>query len=98
MQIDDRWHEFARTGNWRDAEDNIDYGTALLAANIKRYAAEWRIPGYDRLRAALAAYNCGCGRVDRAIARYSDVDYYTTGRDYSSDVLARAERFVEAMS
>jgi len=45
------------------------------------------------LRAALAGYNAGPGRVLKAIKEGKDIDHYTTGRDYSADVLNRAGWF-----
>lgn len=36
---------------------------------------------------AIAAYNTGDGRV----SSYADVDAKTTGKDYSNDVVARAQ-------
>ena len=45
------------------------------------------------LRAALASYNAGPGRILKALREAKDIDYYTTGRNYSSDVLNRAGWF-----
>lgn len=70
----------------RQAQDAGD----LLADN-RRALGTWA--------AAVAAYNCGPGRVRQAISEGRSVDYYTTGRDYSADVLARRtiiESFGEA--
>ncbi|TWE22857.1 N-acetylmuramoyl-L-alanine amidase [Prauserella muralis] len=53
---------------------------SLLAAN-RRALGGWP--------AAVAAYNAGPSRVRQALAEGRGVDYYTTGRDYSADVLAR---------
>jgi hypothetical protein len=45
------------------------------------------------LRAALASYNAGPGRILKAFRESKGIDYYTTGRNYSSDVLNRAGWF-----
>jgi hypothetical protein len=47
------------------------------------------------LRAATAAYNCGIGNVLNALRGSLDLDYYTSGRNYASDVLNRAGWFQE---
>lgn len=39
----------------------------------------------------IAAYNAG----DSLVLSYEDVDKYTTGGDYSNDVIARAQWFKE---
>ncbi len=93
MQIDDRWHKhFIKIGDfWTYHPANIAYGCYLLSKNLK--AAERRLKGFNSdelLRVALAAYNCGPGRAIKAARTGMDVDAYTTGGDYSSDVLERA--------
>lgn len=90
-QIDYDWHEFARTGNWKDPSANIGYGAHVLRGNYELLRRE--VKGLDDislLRASLAAYNCGAGNVMRAIVSGKGVDYYTAHRDYSRDVLSRA--------
>jgi len=87
MQIDDRSH-----GKWLAAneqgmnpETNVAYGARVLRANIDAF------PG--NLKAAVAAYNAGAGRVRAALAKGADPDTVTTGKNYAADVLARRERF-----
>lgn len=46
-------------------------------------------PVEGQLQAAIAAYNTGRGRVHST--SYTSVDRYTTGHDYSNDVIARAQ-------
>lgn len=100
MQADDRfWKGLLNLDSkggeedaWRYPAFNIAFGCWLLAKNLDALRAEF--PGLDegeRLRAALAAYNCGLGRVMRALADKRDVDAATAGGDYGRDVLARAE-------
>ncbi len=89
LQIDYASHPFAQTGDWRDPSANIAYGSDLLGQNLD-YFRRANHPGIDPLRAAIAAYNCGVGNVERAIQEGEDVDARTTGRNYSADVIRRA--------
>lgn len=92
MQVDYAQSEFGKTGDWRDPGPNILFGAEELAGNITYYKAHPHV-GVDPVAAAAAAYNCGPGNVNKAIAAGKDVDAYTTGHDYSKDVLARAAWF-----
>lgn len=91
LQIDDRFHEFAKSGNWQDPHENISYGINLLASYADRLRTYYENMGL--LKAAVAAYNCGTSNVKQATMNAHDVDFYTTGRDYSKDVLNRAGWF-----
>lgn len=93
MQIDYDWHEFARTGRWYSARDNILYACTVL--EDARHFFQKRINLNDDLllRATLAAYNAGATATLRAIEAGNDVDSRTTGRDYSQDVLNRSGWF-----
>ncbi len=93
MQIDFDAHEFARTGNWQDPQQNILYGCKVLADCLSFFQRKENLQGKLLLRAALAAYNCGPGNVLKAIRNGLDVDFYTAHRDYSEDVLNRAGFF-----
>lgn len=93
MQIDYDYHEFARTGNWRDPEENISYGIRLLTRYLKLLGRKSDLDEASLLRAAVAAYNAGAGRILRSIKKGLDIDYFTTGGDYSRDILSRAEFF-----
>lgn len=93
MQIDYDAHEFARIGNWKDAKENIRYGTQVLASSRNFIRQKTNYTGIVLLRAALAGYNAGAGNALRAIRDGRDIDFYTTGRDYSNDVLNRAGWF-----
>jgi hypothetical protein len=93
LQIDFDAHPFARSGPWRDPNANIDYGASVLATAVEFLRDRSSLTGNRLLRAAVAAYNSGAGNVLRALAAGLDVDYYTAGRNYSSDVLDRAGWF-----
>jgi soluble lytic murein transglycosylase-like protein len=92
MQVDYAESDFGKTGPWMDPTANILFGSNELATDIKHFTAN-PIAGVDPVRAAVAAYNCGPGNVTRAISDGYDVDHYTTGGDYSTDVLERAAWF-----
>ena len=49
--------------------------------------------GRALLRGALAACSCGAGNVLQALRQGLVLDFYTSGRDYSRDVLSRAGFF-----
>jgi hypothetical protein len=94
LQIDDRYHEFARSGRWDDPEENIRYGVALLTQFLADVGRKARVEhGIPQIRVALAAYNCGAENVQLALDRGLDIDYFTAGRNYSADVLSRAGWF-----
>jgi hypothetical protein len=97
MQIDKRsfpeWCALWAKGTLT-LEDGIKKGCEVLwqkQAAIKRLIPDLR--DALALRAAIAAYNCGEGNVRKAVRNQRDLDAYTTGKNYSLDVLARAEVF-----
>lgn len=95
MQIDDRYHQtFINSGRWRDPRENIMYGMKNVLGEYYNYLDRTtNLQGVDLLRGAIAAYNAGPGNVERALREGRDIDYYTTGQDYSWDVLNRAGYF-----
>jgi soluble lytic murein transglycosylase-like protein len=92
MQIDDRSHSFARGSQWKDPQANINYGAKLLA-DYKTAAIQKGVFAGDALKVALAGYNCGIGRAVSSYKSTKNPDKYTTGHDYSADVLARSRLF-----
>jgi hypothetical protein len=84
MQLD---YESARDFDWSDPMLNIDAGAKLLRALVDEFPRN--------LRAAVAAYNCGPGNVRKALLAGRDEDWFTTGRDYSADVLRRQKSFLQ---
>lgn len=51
FQIDDRWHDFAKTSAAMDPAQNADYAAGMLSGLLKRYSGN--------VREALSAYNSG---------------------------------------
>lgn len=93
LQIDDRFHRgFIRSGDWKDPQKNIAYGVAYLAEQLNELSGLDLTP-QAHLRAGLVSYNAGRDDVYRALRLGHSLDYYTTGRDYSKDVLDRAGWF-----
>ncbi len=98
MQIDDRsFPDFANSGRWRDPRQNILMGARVLSGK-RRFLTQNGVGGALLTRASVAAYNSGEGNVRRAIRRGLDVDTFTAHRNYSADVLGRAEVFAELLS
>jgi hypothetical protein len=93
LRIDYDAHAFARSGAWRDPAANIAQGCQILSEARALLRRRTVLHGQALLRGALAAYNCGTGNVLHAMRQGFDLDFYTSGRDYSRDVLNRAGFF-----
>ena len=94
MQIDSRYHKkFIESGKWADAGENILYGAKLLRENLDYFKGD-EFP-------AIASYNCSRAKVANFVnmcwpditARNILIDRLTTGQNYASDVLERADKF-----
>lgn len=95
LQIDDRWHvPFVQSGKWANGSDNIIYGGAVLKNCMNYFVKKgnWKM-SFQLIKAGVAGYNCGPRRAFDGYKIGYGVDYYTTGRDYSKDVLERAGWF-----
>ncbi|XP_068178809.1 lysozyme g-like [Antennarius striatus] len=80
-------------GAW-DSETHVSHGTEILVGFIQRISnkfPDWTTE--QRLKGGIAAYNMGDGNVHS----YDGVDASTTGRDYSNDVVARAQWYKRNM-
>ena len=100
MQLDWDAQSFARTGPWQDAAQNIAFGCQVLESNhrfLKSKLPTWSEA--DLMRASIAAYNCGAGKVLSEVRSggIGAVDRGTTHGDYSHDVLDRASSFANLM-
>ncbi|XP_074486635.1 lysozyme g-like [Sebastes fasciatus] len=76
-----------KRGGW-DSEEHLCQGTEILVHFIGRIRNKF--PSWNaeqQLKGGIAAYNMGDGNVHS----YDNVDAHTTGKDYSSDVVARAQ-------
>ncbi|XP_010896890.2 lysozyme G [Esox lucius] len=86
MQIDKRWHT-PQGGPF--SETHISQATQILVDiinfEVKKKFSSWTKE--EQLKAGLAGYNMGLSRVHS----YERVDESTTGKDYSNDVIARAQ-------
>lgn len=86
-QIDRRFHPaFTSSHDPRDHRAVIEYGARLLREETDRFTT---------VREGLVAYNAGPDAVIDAQAQGLDVDAFTTGGDYSRDVLSRANRIAK---
>jgi len=98
MQIDDRsFPEFCASGNWKDIHLAIQKGASVLEEKRKSVRNASGIPAIEEVRLAIAAYNCGATRVINNFRGGRPVDSNTTGKDYSADVLKRAEYFKQRL-
>lgn len=81
MQIDYDWHEFARSGKWYRAEDNIGYAVWYLAMNrrvLSKFVGEMYIED-----ALIASYNLGLTGVLKLIhSNRLHYDNYTSNGNY----------------
>lgn len=94
MQIDywvhREWFD-AHAEDWYKLHVQLDKACEVLRVG-------WRanfdaVPPNDRLRVAVAAYNCGPSNALKGYRESRDPDKYTTGADYSKDVLRRTDKF-----
>ena len=93
MQVDKRFHTIAGEPDPK-SQAHINQASGILKgfldAMILKFPAD---PPARQLQAAIAAYNCGTGRVASPAA----ADATTTGGDYSNDVWERARFYAEKL-
>lgn len=85
MQIAKQWHTLR--GNW-DSGEHIRQGTDILTYSIG--IIQNKFPKWTKeqqLKGGLAAYNAG----PQNVHQYESVDENTSLKDYSNDVVARAQ-------
>jgi hypothetical protein len=90
--------QFHGFGVWqRDSQHGVDESYLEDVRRQAEDAAELLQANHTSLKrwdSAIAAYNCGPGRVRKALDANRPVDFYTTGKDYSADVLSRHTQLV----
>lgn len=107
MQIDiGSYPEFCRSGEWRDVGKSIHMGALVLNSKqiqihdgigkqlrVKStvFTGE-SIDGGNLNRTAVAAYNAGLWAY-YSMTAYGDPDRFTTGHNYSADVISRMAQF-----
>lgn len=100
FQVDVRWHkQHIENEEWKDATKHIDYAIKLLSnakKELERYIPHLSEEEYLRMTAA--AINCGSLAILKALREGRDIDYFTTGKNYSQDVLNRAGWYQRAMA
>ncbi|MFN2527487.1 MAG: transglycosylase SLT domain-containing protein [Candidatus Baltobacteraceae bacterium] len=64
FQIDDRWHEFAKTRAAMDPAQNADYAAAMISRLLKLYGGD--------IHKALSAYNAGSPDSTGTITQWAD--------------------------
>ncbi|XP_032886175.1 lysozyme g-like [Amblyraja radiata] len=89
MQVDKRHHSIK--GSW-NSKEHVMQATQILIDMIN--AIGLKFPSWTsekQLKGGISAYNMGPGNVPS----YAEVDSHTTGKDYSNDVVARAQWLID---
>ena len=92
MQVDQRSHRDPKGQSNPASLEHIEQAAGIFIGyleQVMRNHREWA--NQHLLKGAAVAYNCGVSNV-RSIA---DMDKGTTGEDYGSDVMARAQYYLE---
>ncbi|XP_075118909.1 lysozyme g-like [Leptodactylus fuscus] len=84
MQVDQRYHKIEKPWN---GIKHVTQATNILISMWNSIRKKFPSASKEMwLKGAIAAYNCGPGNVKNL----QNADTYTTGKDYSDDVVARA--------
>jgi hypothetical protein len=83
FQIDDRWHDFAKTPGAMDPAKNAMYAARMISDNLKRYGGN--------VRDALSAYNAGDPRASGTKTTWADGQ--TLG--YADSVMRHYQRLAQ---
>jgi hypothetical protein len=113
MQVDSRsFPDWCNSGLWRDVNAAIQQGALVLdhkretvrngqgkRLKVKKttFTGKPNLTNAELLRTAIAAYNSGLWAY-WGLSERDDPDCRTTGKDYSSDTLARAKVFQKLLS
>uniref|UniRef100_A0A8C1M4C6 Lysozyme g n=1 Tax=Cyprinus carpio TaxID=7962 RepID=A0A8C1M4C6_CYPCA len=88
MQIDRRFHTLV--GAAFDCKEHIIQATEILISFIKEIKAKFPMWSQEQcLKGGISAYNAGVSTV----SSYENIDARTSGKDFSNDVVARAQWF-----
>lgn len=92
-QLDWESHfEFVRTGAWKDPRKAMEYALKLLASNKKFLAGKHpHLKEADLVRAMVASYNAGAGRVSKFITDKKDIDKCTFHEGYIDKICKKAD-------
>jgi len=85
FQIDDRWHDFAKSPAAMDPAENADYAAGLLSGLLKRYGGN--------VRQALSAYNSGSPTGEGTTTTWSDGQTL----DYADSVLRHYQQLGQSL-
>lgn len=80
---------FINSGKWTDPGATAQMAVTILigkAKFLKQKGWKAKLQGTMWERAVTAAYNCGEGNVNKALAANLDIDSYTFAKDYSKEV------------
>ncbi len=94
MQIDDRsFPLFCSQCDWRNPAVNILFAAFVLSRKKSFIQRKFNLDEQGLIRAAIAAYNCGEGNVQKALLAGEDIDSRTSRQNYSRVVLEYAEAY-----
>ena len=89
-QIDiDSFPDFVNSGKWADPLETAKMAVKVLNGKknfLQQKGWQNKLPATMFQRAVTAAYNCGEGNVNKALANNLDVDNFTFAKDYSREV------------
>lgn len=113
MQIDiGSYRDFCVSGQWKDVEASIRMGALVLHSKevqlLHGQGVRLTVPHYptfigapisgaDLNRCTIAAYNAGLGAY-YGFTAHQDPDRFTTGHNYSADVIARMQQFAALLT
>lgn len=97
-QLDWESHfEFVRTGAWKDPRKAMEYALKLLASNKKFLAGKHpELAPHELVRAMVASYNAGAGRVSKFIKDKKDIDTCTFHTGYIDKICKKADELAGA--
>ena len=97
-QLDWESHfEFVRTGAWKDPCKAMEYALKLLEGNKKFLAGKHpELKPHELVRAMVASYNAGAGRVNKFINDKKDIDTCTFHPGYIDKICKKADELAGA--